>query len=53
MAKVKTVKILTFTLPNKVGQLAAVSELLGEAGVNISAIRAADSRGARGVPAVR
>jgi hypothetical protein len=43
MAKVKTVKILTFTLPNKVGQLAAVSALLGEAGVSISAIRAADA----------
>lgn len=43
MAKVKIVKLLSFTLPNKVGQLAAVTELLGEAGVSISALRAADA----------
>lgn len=43
MAKVKIVKLLSFTLPNKVGQLAAVTELLGEAGVSISALRAAEA----------
>ena len=43
MAKVRIVKLLSFTLPNKVGQLAAVSELLGQAGVSITAIRAADA----------
>jgi hypothetical protein len=41
MAKVKTVALLGFTLPDKVGQLAAVTSLLGDAGVNIAAIRAA------------
>jgi hypothetical protein len=41
MAKVKTVTILGFTLPDKVGQLAAVTSLLGDAGVNLAAIRAA------------
>jgi hypothetical protein len=40
MAKVKSVKLLSFTLPNKVGQLAAVTELLGGADVNIMAMRA-------------
>jgi hypothetical protein len=43
MAKVKTVKLLSFTLPNKVGQLAAVTELLGKADVSITALRAADA----------
>ncbi|MGA2642901.1 MAG: hypothetical protein ABSG21_18575 [Spirochaetia bacterium] len=43
MAKVKTLKLLSFTLPNKVGQLAAVTELLGGAGVSITGLRAADA----------
>jgi hypothetical protein len=43
MAKVTPVKLLSFTLPNKVGQLAAVTVLLGDAGVNINAIRAAEA----------
>jgi hypothetical protein len=43
MAKVSAVKLLSFTIPNKVGQLAAVTVLLGDAGVNISAIRAAEA----------
>jgi hypothetical protein len=43
MAKVTTVKLLSFTLPNKVGQFAAVTTLLGDADVNITAIRAAET----------
>jgi len=43
MAKVTTVKLLSFTLPNKVGQFAAVTTLLGDADVNITAIRAAEA----------
>jgi len=43
MAKPKPIKLLSFTLPNKVGQLAAVAGLLGEAKVNILALRAAEA----------
>ena len=43
MAKVTTVKLLSFTLPNKVGQFAAVTTLLGDAAVNITAIRGAEA----------
>ena len=43
MAKVSAVKLLSFTIPNKVGQLAAVTMLLGDAGVNLGAIRAAEA----------
>jgi hypothetical protein len=43
MAKTKPVKLLSLTLPNKVGQLATVTGLLGDAGVNLLAIRAAES----------
>jgi hypothetical protein len=43
MAKVSAVKILSFTLPNKVGQFAAVTALLGDAGVSLGAIRAAEA----------
>jgi len=42
MAKVKSVTLLSFTLPNKIGQLAAVAEALGAANVNITALRATD-----------
>jgi hypothetical protein len=42
MATVKSVTLLSFTLPNKIGQLAAVTELLGAASVNILALRAAE-----------
>jgi hypothetical protein len=43
MAKVAIVKLLSFSVPNKVGQLAAVTTLLWEANVNLSAIRAAEA----------
>ena len=43
MAKAKPVKLLSFTLPNKVGQLAAVAKLLGTADVNVLALRAAEA----------
>ena len=43
MAKVSAVKLLSFTVPNKVGQLAAVTVLLGDAGVSINAIRASEA----------
>jgi hypothetical protein len=43
MAKATAVKLLGFTIPNKVGQLAAVTELLGKADVNLMAIRAAEA----------
>jgi hypothetical protein len=43
MAKVATVKFLSFVVPNKVGQLAAVAELLGAADVNVAALRAAEA----------
>jgi hypothetical protein len=43
MAKISAVKLLSFTIPNKVGQLAAVTVLLGDAGVNINAIRAVEA----------
>ena len=43
MAKATPVKLLSFTLPNKIGQLAAVTELLARADVSITALRAAES----------
>lgn len=43
MAKTVPVKLLSFTLPNKIGQLAAVTELLGQGNVNITSLRAAES----------
>ena len=43
MAKAKKVHQLSFTLPNKVGQLSAVAELIGAANVNIDAILATES----------
>ncbi len=43
MAKIKSVTLLSFTLPNKIGQLAAVAEALGAADVNIEALRAAEA----------
>jgi len=43
MAKATPVKLLSFTLPNKIGQLAAVTELLAQGNVNITALRAAES----------
>ncbi len=43
MAKATLVKLLSFTLPNKIGQLAAVTELLAQGDVNIIALRAAES----------
>lgn len=43
MATVKTVKLLGVVLPNKVGQLAAFTEALGDAGVNIAGMRALEA----------
>jgi hypothetical protein len=43
MAKVTAIKLLSFSVPNKVGQLAAVTALLGDAGVSMGAIRAAEA----------
>ena len=43
MAKVKSVTLLSFTLPNKIGQLAAVAKLLGAAGISVLALRAAEA----------
>jgi len=43
MAKAKKVKLITFTLPNKVGQLAAVTELLAGAKLDIKGFHALDS----------
>jgi hypothetical protein len=43
MAKATMIKLLSFSIPNKVGQLAAVTTLLGDAGVNLGAIRAAEA----------
>jgi hypothetical protein len=43
VAKPKITQALIFTVPNKVGQLSAVSELLAEANVNIDAIVAVES----------
>ena len=43
MAKAKIVKLISFTLPNKVGQLASVGELLSGAKLSIVALRASDS----------
>ncbi|HVP19186.1 MAG TPA: hypothetical protein VMU36_09330 [Spirochaetia bacterium] len=43
MAKAKEAQQLSFTLPNKVGQLSAVSDLIAAAKVNIEAILAIES----------
>ncbi len=43
MAKVKSVTLLSFVLPNKVGQLAAVTEALKSAEVNVTALRATEA----------
>ena len=43
MAKVKSVTLLSFTLPNKIGQLATVAELLGAADISVLALRAAEA----------
>jgi hypothetical protein len=43
MAKAKKAKLLSFTLPNKVGQLAAASELIAGAKLDISAFCAIDA----------
>ncbi|MGA2761985.1 MAG: hypothetical protein ABSG17_01330 [Spirochaetia bacterium] len=43
MAKAKEWQLLSFALPNKTGQLAAVSDLIGAAGVNIEALLAVES----------
>jgi hypothetical protein len=43
MAKAKIVQVLSFTLPNKVGQLSAVGELIGAAKVNVDAILAMET----------
>jgi hypothetical protein len=43
MAKATPMKLISFTLPNKIGQLAAVTELLGEGDVSITALRATES----------
>ena len=43
MAKAKIVKLISFSLPNKVGQLAAVSELIAGAKASIQAFSASDS----------
>ena len=43
MAKATSVKLVSFTLPNKAGQLAAVSELLADARLSIQAFSASDS----------
>ena len=43
MAKATTVKLFSFSIPNKVGQLAAVAAALGDADVNINALRAAEA----------
>ena len=45
MAKVTIVKLLSFTVPNKVGLFASVTTLLGEAGVNVAAFRGAEAGG--------
>ena len=43
MAKATAVKLLSFTLPNKIGQLAAVAGLLGKADVSVMALRVGES----------
>jgi hypothetical protein len=43
MAKAKEAQQLSFTLPNKVGQLSVVSELIAAAKINIEAILAVES----------
>jgi hypothetical protein len=43
MAKAKIVKLISFTLPNKVGQLAAAAELLGAAKTSVQAFSASDA----------
>ena len=43
MAKAKIVRLISFSLPNKVGQLAAVSELIAGVKVSIQAFSASDS----------
>lgn len=43
MAKAKESQLLSFSLPNKAGQLAAVSDLIGAAGVNIEALLATEA----------
>ncbi len=42
MEKVTSAALLSFVLPNKVGQLAAVTEALTAAGVNITALNASE-----------
>ena len=43
MAKAKGAQLLSFTLPNKVGQLSAVSDLIANAKINIEAILAVET----------
>ena len=43
MAKATKVKLLSFTLPNKVGQLAAVTELISGAKLDIKGFHAVDA----------
>ncbi len=43
MAKAKEAQILAFSIPNKPGQLAAVADLIAQAGVNVKAILAQES----------
>ena len=43
MAKATAVKLLSFALPNKIGQLAAVAGLLGKADVSVMALRLGES----------
>ena len=43
MAKAKEAQLLSFTLPNKVGQLSAVSNLIAAAKINIEAILAVEA----------
>jgi hypothetical protein len=43
MAKAKKVKLVSFTMPNKVGQLAAVTELIAGAKLDLKGFHAVDS----------
>jgi hypothetical protein len=43
MAKATPITLLTFAIPNRIGQLAAVTALLGEADVSMSAISATEA----------
>jgi hypothetical protein len=43
MAKAKKVKLVSFSLPNKVGQLAAVTELIAAAKLDIKGFHATDA----------